>query len=264
MALPVGTPPGPPFKDLPWKSQLLVSAGLHAALFWIVAGWWPDSQQVAVPAQQIIDVELVSRARPAVEAIPPRRQTQVQAIKELARPQPVQQKKPVPVKSAKPAKPAKPARPLAKKIPVAAAPAPGQPEQEKQAVGAEALAHPGAATGPPVGRAAQLDTANGSTTEAEEAAVRAYQRQITALIERKKRYPLTARKGRQQGRVTLVFQLDPRGNLVTSNVARSSGHRLLDQAALKAVQAVDPFPVLPRGLNEQTRFQVDLQFTLKR
>ena len=93
--------------------------------------------------------------------------------------------------------------------------------------------------------------------------VNAYKLQIKGLIEREKRYPLTARKGRQQGTVTVVFQLNSFGTLVSSDVARSSGHRLLDRAALKAVRAVGQFPSLPAELSEKTLFQVDIEFTLR-
>jgi protein TonB len=50
-----------------------------------------------------------------------------------------------------------------------------------------------------------------------------------------KRYPLQARRMRQQGVVTVEASFSPDGLLLRCNVADSSGYRSLDEAALELV-----------------------------
>jgi len=61
---------------------------------------------------------------------------------------------------------------------------------------------------------------------------------IKARIERKKEYPENARNLGMTGEVEVLYELDRSGNLLRAEVITSSGHRLLDQAALKAVKSV--------------------------
>ncbi|MGM0595267.1 MAG: energy transducer TonB [Pseudomonadota bacterium] len=54
------------------------------------------------------------------------------------------------------------------------------------------------------------------------------------------RYPLLARKRGWQGEVMLAFQLAADGRIRDARIARSSGHGVLDRAALKALDRVAP------------------------
>jgi protein TonB len=49
------------------------------------------------------------------------------------------------------------------------------------------------------------------------------------------RYPLLARKRGWQGEVLLAFRLESDGRILDARIARSSGYRLLDRAALDAL-----------------------------
>lgn len=60
---------------------------------------------------------------------------------------------------------------------------------------------------------------------------------VRARIERKKIYPDTARDLGLSGEVEVLYELDRGGNLLRAEIVVSSGHRLLDQAALKAVKS---------------------------
>lgn len=51
-----------------------------------------------------------------------------------------------------------------------------------------------------------------------------------------KRYPLQARRMRQQGVVTVEARFSPDGELLRCDVADSSGYRSLDEAALELVR----------------------------
>lgn len=53
-------------------------------------------------------------------------------------------------------------------------------------------------------------------------------------------YPMLARKRGWQGEVLLAFQLAADGRIHDARIARSSGHGVLDRAALKALDKVTP------------------------
>ncbi len=102
--------------------------------------------------------------------------------------------------------------------------------------------------------------------EAETAAIRNhYLALLRQRIERYKKYPLLARKGHQQGVVVVEFELSSRGELQSCLLQKSCGKRLLDRAALQAVEAAAPFPDIPSQiLSAETRFVVPVRFVLAR
>lgn len=60
---------------------------------------------------------------------------------------------------------------------------------------------------------------------------------IRSRIERKKIYPETARDLGMSGEVEVLYELDRSGALIRAEVISSSGYKLLDQAAVKAVKS---------------------------
>ncbi|WP_306153645.1 energy transducer TonB [Roseovarius sp. MMSF_3281] len=83
---------------------------------------------------------------------------------------------------------------------------------------------------------------------------------IRRKIERRKRYPSAARGA--AGTVTLRITVSRGGGLQGVSVARSSGHRALDAAALRAVKAAGRFPAAPNGLGQSRySFTLGMQFT---
>lgn len=62
-------------------------------------------------------------------------------------------------------------------------------------------------------------------------------------------YPMLARQRNWQGEVLLAFRLEQDGRISDARIARSSGHSLLDQAALNALGTVGALgEILPRSL----------------
>jgi protein TonB len=59
---------------------------------------------------------------------------------------------------------------------------------------------------------------------------------VRARIERKKIYPDAARDLGMTGEVEVLYELDRSGNLIRAEIVSSSGSKLLDQAALRAVK----------------------------
>lgn len=84
---------------------------------------------------------------------------------------------------------------------------------------------------------------------------------IRSKIERKKRYPAAA-KG-ESGRVTVRLTIAPNGTLLAAAVAKSSGHAVLDSAALTAVRGAGRFPNAPKGLSDQS-YSFSLSMSFKR
>jgi protein TonB len=60
---------------------------------------------------------------------------------------------------------------------------------------------------------------------------------VRSRIERKKIYPDAARDLGMSGEVEVLYELDRSGNLLRAEIASSSGFKLLDQAALRAVKS---------------------------
>ncbi|MDH4319584.1 MAG: energy transducer TonB, partial [Desulfobulbaceae bacterium] len=67
-------------------------------------------------------------------------------------------------------------------------------------------------------------------------------------IEKHKQYPSTAQKRNIQGEVTVRFVITPDGGIRNLVLVKSSNHKALDDAALKAVSKASPFPKPPANL----------------
>jgi len=83
--------------------------------------------------------------------------------------------------------------------------------------------------------------------EAHITAERTYTDQIKRQIEAVKQYPQRARRRNIQGVVDIVFTIGKEGEIVTIAIAKSSGSRILDRAAVDAVNKASPFDKPPKG-----------------
>ena len=64
-------------------------------------------------------------------------------------------------------------------------------------------------------------------------------------------YPGDVRRKKLSGALTLVVELDAGGNLLKATVKRSSGHKVIDDAALNIVKLAAPFAPLPMDLRKE-------------
>jgi len=90
-----------------------------------------------------------------------------------------------------------------------------------------------------------------------------WQNQISAALERNKRYPSQSQSRREQGVAQVFFSLDRHGNVIESRVVRSAGFALLDEEALAMLRRAQPFPKPPPEMGEHVDLTVPVRFNLK-
>ena len=78
-----------------------------------------------------------------------------------------------------------------------------------------------------------------------------YASSIRDRIGQKKKYPKLAKKKGWQGEALIAFQISKLGEILKVSVESSSGHEILDEAALKAIKKAGPYPPIPNQLNRQ-------------
>lgn len=89
-----------------------------------------------------------------------------------------------------------------------------------------------------------------------------FTRTVRKMIEAKKKYPLTARKSMIEGRVGVKMTILRNGQLERTEIVESSGHAILDRAALESVRRSAPFPPLPKEA-ERKRIQINIYLVYK-
>lgn len=92
-----------------------------------------------------------------------------------------------------------------------------------------------------------------------------YQARARALIERNKSYPEEALQMSMTGSVVVAYVIDRDGRLVRAEIDRSSGHSLLDQAALRAVRRArfEPMPEDAWVALKEQLFRTRIDFNLE-
>jgi periplasmic protein TonB len=110
---------------------------------------------------------------------------------------------------------------------------------------------PASASAPSAAASAETTAAPSAPPGREEeaispAAVKTWQRELIAQIERHKHFP-TSGKGRS-GVVTVAFSINRDGGLTQVRVVASSGSTALDQAAVDLIRQSQPFPRPPGAL----------------
>jgi TonB family protein len=180
---------------------------------------------------------------------------QVEERKEVAQAAPVIPKAaPQPKSAPKQPKPKKPSKPEKKPSHNAVPVLPSQAQEEP----------PQAAALPAASLAQEAQTAQVQQTisleQQELAKINRYANEIRKLIkdEARRQYPLKAKFKAWTGKTQVVFTLDEEGRLVpgSDSVQKSSGHTILDDAALKAIHATD-FPKPPlRAANKPMMVEI--------
>ena len=90
-----------------------------------------------------------------------------------------------------------------------------------------------------------------------------WQKEISAILERNKRYPSEARANRQQGVAKIAFNMDRQGRVLSTRLVASSGSSALDEEALSLTQRTQfpPPPVVFAG--GEITVTVPVRFSLR-
>jgi len=79
-----------------------------------------------------------------------------------------------------------------------------------------------------------------------------YTQTVKQWIEARWEYPDLAKHYRLQGRVVVEFTILKNGQIELLALVRSSGSKLLDEEALRAIKAAVPFKPFPRSIRESS------------
>jgi protein TonB len=92
----------------------------------------------------------------------------------------------------------------------------------------------------------------------------AYAKGMRASMLRHRRYPAAALRGALEGTTKVELSIDRSGRLVGEpKVARSSGHTVLDEEALRIVRVAAPYGALPEGTTKAVMvFVIPIDFRL--
>lgn len=93
-----------------------------------------------------------------------------------------------------------------------------------------------------------------------------YKLQLSAWLQKYKRYPLIAKKRRYEGMVKVKFFIDDRGHLLEYEITEPSRHKSLNDAVVKMLQKASPMPEVPQALRNRQgiyEYQVPILFELK-
>lgn len=90
-----------------------------------------------------------------------------------------------------------------------------------------------------------------------------YAATLERLIQRHKSYPRVAQRAGLQGTVVVEVRIDDEGRIVAVRVLRSSGHGVLDRAAVASIERIGRFNAPPREVPWGDRpIEIPLQYTL--
>jgi len=89
------------------------------------------------------------------------------------------------------------------------------------------------------------DTKNPAADTAKTRYIKEQFRYIQELILGSIQYPAIAKRMRWQGSVTVSFIIVPSGHVENIRIIRGSGHAILDENAMRAIEKIQPFPKPP-------------------
>ena len=117
----------------------------------------------------------------------------------------------------------------------------------------------------PAGAPGLIGHGPGSTAPNVGAAVRIrYEQQLYVWLARFKEYPMVARRRGLEGTGSIRVRLDRKGRVLERSVDRSTGERLLDDAAVDMTRRADPFPPVPADYQgESFEFVAPIEFRLR-
>ncbi len=267
-------------KDGHFLPSLALALAAHALLLLLLSRAL-SHQVFEAPAAPLV-IQVAAGPAAAGPGAPPsaRPVTAARAVPAPGAPQPRPEVPPVPSVSS----PQPPASPQAAPQPDEAPPAAPPADEGASMFAAAAVPAATAPGAPPAAAAAAAPAASGSTggsagvgtggaggsgIESTDSTggtgVRTYKADIdpTLIQQVQVSYPAAARRLGQQGTVKVLVEVDTNGKVVSDEIYVSSGHRLLDSAALEAYKKAQFFPAQKGGRPVVARvvFSVIFQLT---
>jgi len=132
-------------------------------------------------------------------------------------------------------------------------------ERQRQQAPSRAASQARSTTAQEAPRAAAPQTSAGTAQAISPAR---WQSRLMAHLERRKRYPATAKRQRQQGVAQVRFSIDNSGNVQSVSLSRSSGVPELDAEVVSLVRRASPVPPPPPGVSRT--IVVPIEFSLRR
>ncbi len=234
-----------------------VALAAHLAMAWLLYDGLPREP---LPASRMVRIALVeapapsvSEARPAVEPVAePVEPEKLQAAEE-----PVQQAvagRPVTPRPREPSPPKpSPARPVADSSPTPPPPSPPQPPSATQATEVPAEHAPSAPAVP----------AMDEQQPAEPAGPVFVAPSLAGMSNPRPTYPLLARRRGLEGRLLLQVQVGPDGAVTGVEVKESSGHTVLDRAAVRTLHRWRFTPAREGDRAVAASIEVPIRFQLR-
>lgn len=203
----------------PFALAFALSASAHVAILALCVAFVAGGPATA-PASTLVRIELVRGTAPSRDET--RRDTPGESVPATATDR-------------------RDARAAAPRAPATSAPAPDVASRETSDAIAAPSAEPTQAempisSSPGVAAATRTDAPN---------APNALALQVQSQLERFKLYPRAARRERIEGTALLRFSIDREGRLLERALVTSSGHAVLDRAALELLARAAPYPALP-------------------
>jgi protein TonB len=119
-----------------------------------------------------------------------------------------------------------------------------------------------AASGTQVAGGSELSAAL-NTTKTPDMSPDQWQADMLAQLSKNKQYPDDARLRGEKGVVFLKFAINPKGEVLTAEIAKSSGFPALDQAALDMIARASPLPPPPAAIARAVAITVPVDFGLQ-
>jgi protein TonB len=120
-------------------------------------------------------------------------------------------------------------------------------------VAPEAVATPMIASGPSTVAPPTPSTVGEKSTVDRAGLMKAYVKALSKAVRKRRAYPRAAKLAGLEGRAVVRIVLNEAGSIVEIALAQSSGHDILDRAALEAARSVGRLPAAPSELQWGTR-----------
>lgn len=112
-----------------------------------------------------------------------------------------------------------------------------------------------------VSRSSANGRADAKTNDGGTKASSNYKGKVVAKLRRAKKYPRKARRQKLTGTTRVSFTIAKNGTVSGMRITRSSGHQILDQAALEMVRRASPMPKFPGDIRvARMTLQVPVRF----